>query len=224
MAVKKYLYWIVAVGEIIALAADVSWLHQICKPLLMITLMIYFWDRSDKRKDERWVKYVTLALVFSWIGDIMLLFTDKHFMYFLAGLSGFLAAHVVYLLAYIRATHRNRIQLEDSAVPLLIVEYGIVLLYVILPYLSGVLQVPVLLYSIILMAMGVFAWYRKGETNVESFRWVFFGALLFIVSDSILAINRFSQTIPYASLLVMITYILAQFLIVNGLLKHKQAL
>ena len=57
---------------------------------------------------------------------------------------------------------------------------------------------------------------RKGETNLLSFQWVFVGALLFIVSDSLLAINRFAATLPFANVAVMVTYIAAQWLIVKG--------
>ncbi len=95
MNLKLYFYWIIAAVEIIALTFEIDILHQIAKPLLMISLLIYFWDKSDSRKNEKWVSFVTLALVFSWIGDIMLLFTFKHFMFFFAGLSAFLIAHLV---------------------------------------------------------------------------------------------------------------------------------
>ena len=81
MNYKAYFYWIVAILELIALQFEIDILHQIAQPLLMIALLIYFWDKSDKRKEEGWISYVTLVLAFSWIGDIMLLFTFKHFLF-----------------------------------------------------------------------------------------------------------------------------------------------
>jgi uncharacterized membrane protein YhhN len=221
MNIKKYLYWIVALGEIIALIFEIEILHQICKPLLMVTLLIYFWSESDHRKDEKWVRHVTLALAFSWIGDIMLMFTHLSFMLFLAGLSAFLFAHFIYVIAYIRATQHNKLHLKLSIVPIVVLLYFILMASQIVPYVASIIQAPIAVYGFILFVMASVAWYRKGETNFLSFQWVFVGALLFIVSDSLLAINRFAETLPYANIAVMVTYIGAQWLIVTGLLKHR---
>lgn len=219
---KLYFYWIIAVAEIIALTFEIDILHQIAKPLLMISLLIYFWDKSDNRKSEKWVSFVTLALVFSWIGDIMLLFISKHFMFFFAGLSSFLIAHLVFILAYKKATYKDKLNFKWSFFPFVILGYILLMAYLTLPYVDSVIQVPLVVYGIALCLMILVAWYRKGETTDESFQLVVLGAALFIISDSILAINRFSHTIPFAGVAIMSTYIIAQWLIVNGLLQHKK--
>lgn len=221
MVSKKYFFFLAALGEITSLLFDLELLHQICKPIIVLTLLMYFWDKSDERKNEKWVFHVTLALAFSWIADIMLLFTSKNFLFFFAGLAGFLVAHVFYILAYWKATHQGRIKFTFSFIPLIIIGYAVLMCYLIIPYTDGVIQIPVALYAIVISIMLIFSWYRKGQTTISSFQWVFGGAVLFIISDSILAINRFAETIPFAGLIVMITYIAAQWLIVNGLLKHS---
>ncbi|GAA5029059.1 hypothetical protein GCM10011506_17070 [Marivirga lumbricoides] len=221
MIAKKYFFFLAALGEIIALLFDIELLHQICKPLLVLTLLIYFWDRSEAQKGDKWVFHVTLALAFSWVADIMLLFTDKNFLFFFAGLAGFLVAHVFYILAYWKATFHGRIKFGFSFIPLIIIGYAVLMGFLIIPYTDGVIQIPVALYTTVISIMLIFAWYRKGQTTRASFQWVFGGAILFVISDSILAINRFSETIPFAGLLVMVTYISAQWLIVNGLLKYE---
>jgi uncharacterized membrane protein YhhN len=222
MAFKKYFYWIAAIGEITALYFEIDLLHQICKPLLMVSLMIYFWSESDERKDEKWVKYVTLALAFSWIGDIMLMFTHMSFMLFLAGLSSFLFAHFIFIITYIRATRHNKLAIKFSVIPILMLGYFVLLGTLIVPYVASIIQVPIAVYGLVLLLMASAAWYRKGETSHLSFQWVFIGALMFIISDSLLAINRFSETLPFANIAVMVTYIVAQWLIVKGLLNHNQ--
>ncbi|WP_375581033.1 lysoplasmalogenase [Marivirga tractuosa] len=222
MNFKAYFYWIVAILEIISLTFEIDILHQICKPLLMIALLIYFWDKSDNRKDEKWVSFVTLALALSWVGDIMLLFTFKHFLFFFAGLSAFLGAHIVLIIAYKKATFKDKLYLKWSFFPLVVIAYLALMAYLILPYVDTVIQVPISLYAIILALMMIVAWYRKNQTTDESFQLVILGAALFTISDSVLAINRFSHTIPYAGVAVMGTYIIAQWLIVNGLLKHRK--
>lgn len=222
MNFKLYFYWIVAIAEIIALAFGIDTLRQITKPLLMIALLAYFWEKSDSRKTEKWVSFVTIALVFSWIGDVMLLFVTKHFLFFFAGLAAFLAAHFMYIIAFKQATHKDKLNIKKSFFPFVVIAYIVLLAFLILPYVTGVIQVPIVLYALILGVMILAAWFRKGETIDESFQLVVLGAALFIISDSILAINRFSHTIPFAGIAVMSTYILAQWLIVNGMLKHNQ--
>jgi uncharacterized membrane protein YhhN len=64
---------------------------------------------------------------------------------------------------------------------------------------------------------------RYGKTSSQSFWLVFFGATLFFISDSILAVNKFLQTIDHAGALIMFTYCAAQFLIVHGLIKHPKS-
>ncbi|MDP4679522.1 MAG: lysoplasmalogenase, partial [Cyclobacteriaceae bacterium] len=61
---------------------------------------------------------------------------------------------------------------------------------------------------------------RMEQTNQSSFNQVFFGAILFMISDSLLGLNKFLLPIENAQLFILMTYMLAQWNIVNGLLKH----
>ncbi len=87
----------------------------------------------------------------------------------------------------------------------------------------GDLQIPVIVYALVLMAMVVSAIYRLGRTSFASFSLVLFGAFLFMVSDSLLAINKFLDKVPLGGFWIMLTYIGAQFLIVSGLMKHSRS-
>jgi uncharacterized membrane protein YhhN len=68
--------------------------------------------------------------------------------------------------------------------------------------------------------MALQALFRFGYTNKKSFTLIFIGALFFMISDSLLAINKFLTPVPLASLGIMFTYMLAQYLIVEGVLAH----
>ncbi|KAG1658291.1 p-aminobenzoyl-glutamate hydrolase subunit B [Nymphon striatum] len=83
---------------------------------------------------------------------------------------------------------------------------------------SGALKVPVILYILGILAMVVTAYIRKENVTQSSFNLVFIGALFFVVSDSILAIDKFSVGIPFAHILIMGTYATAQYLIMKGVL------
>jgi YhhN family len=70
--------------------------------------------------------------------------------------------------------------------------------------------------------MGVAAAFRKGSTSYSSYTWVLAGAILFILSDSTIALNKFLQHFEAASLLVMTTYGAAQWLIVWGMTRDAE--
>jgi uncharacterized membrane protein YhhN len=70
--------------------------------------------------------------------------------------------------------------------------------------------------------MAIQALLRYGYTTSRSFTLIFTGALFFMLSDSLLAINKFMTPLHLASLAVMTTYIIAQYLIVEGFISHHE--
>ena len=92
----------------------------------------------------------------------------------------------------------------------------VVLLLILGPH-TGPLLIPVIAYGAVLSAMAAFAARCNG--------WVAWGGALFVVSDSLLATNKFlpDAGIPLADFLIMVTYLAAQTLIVWGLLRHERA-
>lgn len=188
-------------------------LYQVGKPLLMPTLLAYFLAASTGF--PAWRKWVVLALMFSWGGDVLLMLDDM----FVAGLASFLIAHLFYIVAY------HQTGAESSRIPpkplVGFIATGATLMWVLYPSLGGML-VPVSIYALVVLIMGVWAQKRIGNTNNVSFLLVAVGAIVFIVSDSLIAINRFVFDVPGERLWVMSTYICAQFMIVQGLLKHSQ--
>jgi uncharacterized membrane protein YhhN len=164
----------------------------------------------------------SIALFFCWLGDVFLIFEGK--LFFLAGLSAFLTGHLLYVLAY--RQHMYEDQSGALLVPqkirfsLPIVLAGTGLFVVLLPALGG-LTIPVLFYSLVITLMTMTALFRYGVTNSSSFWLVFGGAVLFMISDSVLAFNMFVSPVPLAGFWIMLTYITAQVLIVEGIKKHQ---
>nr|WP_262896717.1 lysoplasmalogenase [Fulvivirga marina] len=193
------------------------------KPFLMPLLMVYFSVSSVEKKSL--LNFGLLALLFSWAGDVVLMFQDRGELYFMMGLGSFLLAHVIYIFTYKKARWEEE---ENGLLPTQKIRYvfilvlaGCGLVYVLLPKL-GELTIPVIIYASIIVAMTIFALNRFGFTSQTSFGLVFLGAVLFMMSDSILAINKFMEPLPIAGFWIMLTYILAQFTIVQGLLLHKK--
>ena len=85
---------------------------------------------------------------------------------------------------------------------------------------AGDLAYPLIAYGLLLLAMVIASILRMEQTNQPSFNQLFFGAILFLLSDSLLAMNKFLMPMENSGLFIMMTYLLAQWNIVNGLLKH----
>lgn len=161
------------------------------------------------------------ALFFSWMGDLILLADDC----FIFGLGAFLLAHVVYI-------NMNRMARTDDEMALLptqelrylfiLVLAGCAVLYVLFPYLEE-LKIPVIFYTAAITYMGISALYRYGRTINSSFYLVFMGAILFMISDTLLALNLFIGPMPNSSFWVMLTYGTAQYMLTFGFIKHAKA-
>jgi uncharacterized membrane protein YhhN len=186
------------------------------KPFLLpfLLLAVYFSGNFPSKK------FLLIALVFSWIGDIILLFADRHELFFIVGLIAFLISHIVYILLFNKQLkYKNR---KNKAIFWIgvtcIIVYLFTMISILLPSL-GDLTIPVFVYALVISTMLLFA--LKGFLNWEEpGNWyILIGAIAFISSDSILAFNKFYAPIVLSSFLIMITYLLAQYLIVVGILK-----
>lgn len=185
------------------------------KPLILLSLIVFYLLASAG------VGKVTnllmlLALLFSLGGDIFLMYTDQNENMFIVGLLSFLLAHVLYIFVFnIKRTNRNVVR-----VILPLVLYALALLFLLIKGLNQLL-IPVIVYMIAILAMVVFAFLRKDNVPNQSYAMVMIGAIFFVISDSILAINKFYEPIACAHFLIMATYALAQYLITLGVLRQN---
>ena len=92
-----YLFGITLVVHLAAIAADGPLLRFITKPLLVAFLMAYF--IAANRQSPLLKNWILLGLFFSWLGDIFLMNEGDKF--FLAGLSAFLIAHILYIIFFL---------------------------------------------------------------------------------------------------------------------------
>ncbi len=205
------LFWASSVAEIGSILLGMDGVHQMAKPLLMLSLLLYFLSESEGYPP--WRTRVVGALCFSWLGDILLMRDDL----FIMGLGSFLVAHIFYIAAYLKVgAAQGSLRVLDMVK---IGAIGGILISVLYPHLGDML-IPVVAYALVLLLMALSAHKRRGATNPLSFLLVSLGAMLFVVSDALIAIGKFAFEVPHERLFVMITYIAAQYLIVQGVLKH----
>jgi uncharacterized membrane protein YhhN len=184
---------------------------------LIIPILIVFFKVTVRNGNTTSHWLIFAALLFSWAGDVALGITRHQETMFMAGLVCFLLTHVLYVIVFLRTPGKNLPgnKFFYSVIPVLL--YGIMLLYILYNDL-GEMKIPVIIYTSVILAMVAAAINRIEKVNRTSFYLVLIGAVLFLSSDSMLAIHKFSSPFPFASPLVMLTYIAGQYLIVMGYL------
>lgn len=191
---------------------DIAWF---LKPLLL-PFLIASVAASTKFKTKN---LLLAALVFSWMGDVVLMFAGHGELYFIIGLVLFLIAHLLYILLFNRQPKNKNTTMDWRFYVgfVFIIGYLLAMLYLLFPTL-GALKIPVTVYAIVISTMllmavrGLFLWQNPGNYYILA------GAVCFVSSDSLLAFDKFHAPIPLASFNIMSTYLAAQFLIVFGLL------
>lgn len=198
------------------------YLLLITRLLLMPILFLVWKSNGGWQKDIG--RLVAISLFFSWIGDALLTFSSRGILFFGSGLFAFLLAHLFYIIVFLKENKRvDKLsffgQKPFFVWPFLLI--GVALIYIYYPGL-GDLKIPVICYATCIVAM--FAASFNRINNVPRNAWIltFFGAFLFVFSDSIIGYSKFVQPIKNSSFLIMLTYILGQGLIVCGLLQSKK--
>lgn len=216
------LFAIAVIGIFSGIALHEKWLDYIFKPLIMISLGGHFLMNAAKFESK--IKFFALwAILFSLFGDTFLMFASKGPNFFIFGLGSFLVAQIGYIFLFRRLNMVEGIKPYLATKPfwlLLYIVYGAVIYILLFPNLDAVLKIAVFVYMSALLGMSVMAFNRKGIQSQISFNLVFAGSLLFVVSDTLIALNKFLAPIPADRFWVMSTYMAAQFLIVTGILKQ----
>lgn len=189
-------------------------LQLLLKSFIIPSLMVFFLTSREKSHHKE-DKIIVAGLIFSWIGDVFLQFKNSGDLFFLIGLISFLLTHIMYSLVFFGTEGEFTFIKSKLLLMLMIIIYGALTLYTIMPGL-GSLQIPVTVYAIIITGMVIGALSRFGKVNEASYLFVFLGALLFLISDSLIAFNKFKQSFPSAGMLIMITYLTGQFMIIKG--------
>lgn len=180
----------------------------VSKPFLITTLVIIY--LISVKKPNFW--FVS-ALFFSFWGDVLLLFKEQFFVF---GLASFLLAHILYIkitLSLVKITSHKKI----LSVSLPFVIFLISFLSLLNDNL-GEMQIPVITYGIIISLFGTVALLNYVQEKSTANLWLFLGAIIFIISDSLIAINKFYAPNEMYQLLIMLTYIIAQYLICKAII------
>lgn len=197
-------------GKMLA-TADVHsgwmWLHWSCKPLATTLIFALAWQ-AQPAVSLRYRRWILAGIAGSLLGDIFLMLPQD---LFVPGLLAFLLGHLCFLIAFLgdsRFAARPFLMLASLG-------YGAINLQLLWPSIAMPLRLPVVVYVTVLACMAgqaavrarVFAM-RRDALSVSATR-AAIGAMVFMLSDSLLAWNRFHAPIPLADMWVLSTYYLA---------------
>ncbi len=225
---KKYLFYflflIIVAGDLTGELLQIKWIDYSFKPFILIWIGGYFLMHA-RNIDKKVVQLAVFAFVFSWFGDILLMFSDIDFIYFLLGLVSFLIAQIFYIFLFLRTINISGKMPFLKKKPFWLIAYiafGLIVYTILYSNLDAVLRIAVFVYMVALLSMSAMALNRFGNGHPISFSLVFIGSLLFVLSDTMIALNKFLAPIPYEGIFIMTTYIGAQYLIMRGLLKQYE--
>src|SRR5579871_1823141 len=212
---KKWLYIFVVdvLLDLIAILFHREELRLVTKPLIVILLAVFSWLSVLQKNRLFWLLFS--ALFFSWLGDVLLLFDATIASMFIFGLLSFLIAHIFFILFFLHVRRQHHLQKISLPIVVFVIVYLIALFLFLKPTL-GALQIPVLVYAMVLCGMFLSCVHAFDLTKNNAGKFCVAGAFLFLLSDSMLAINKFYHAFKIAGFAVMLTYALAQLFIVVG--------
>lgn len=190
------------------------WLHWVCKPLATLLIFRVVWHVAQP-VSAVYRRRMLFAIAFCLIGDVLLMLPKD---LFVPGLLSFLLAHGWFI-----ATFSSDVRFAVHYGPwLACLAFGAGMAALLWPGVASPMRVPILLYVGVLatmagQALGRASWLRaRGDARAASARCAGAGALLFMLSDSLLAWDRFRAALPWAALYILATYYAALWLMARS--------
>jgi uncharacterized membrane protein YhhN len=225
--VKSYIsfmlvFAVIAIITIVTRVLEMDEIQNVFKPMLMPILMIFVYVNT--KLSTSFSKLIFFALLFSLAGDVFLM---PYFDIFIFGLASFLIAHIFYIVAFLKGNKLiEGIKKNMLFVVILLLAYLSLIFILVSNMLESntdvTLIVAVVIYATVITVMVLSTMSMYGNDASLQSKLMMIGAIFFMFSDSVIAINKFIFEITYSGLLIMLTYTLAQWLItVGGILKIK---
>ena len=203
---------VVSVLDIIGVIFKIPALVYVFKPLILFSLIFLYVFSLPIR-----LKWYTMALELCFFGDVLLMFNGE--LFFISGLIFFLLAHVLFIKIVIgRLKKTSFTRIITSIIPFLILVS--LLIFKIKDNLNEMLF-PVVIYGLTIATFGVVSLIDYQNSKSKKSLLMLVGAIVFMVSDSVLAINKFYAPAHIFEIIIMVTYILAQYLIFRSMIQKN---
>ena len=157
-----FLFIAIVIVELVSSSINsLSSLHYVAKPLILVSLILFF-SINGAHLTRKTKLIMLFALVFSLLGDILLMFVDKSSNFFLGGLVAFLLAHIMYILVFLEK--RNKAEKPITFIIMLLI-YTSGLFYILRDGLGDML-IPVIVYILVILTMAITALLRKNSGDI----------------------------------------------------------
>ena len=172
-------------------------------PIVLLIVMVLIARRQLQNRT-----FITLlfALSFSALGDVLLALDTGQL--FIGGLAAFFISHTFYIITMLPIKNRR------LDVLLLYLFLAIIIFCLFYQNLNDML-IPVIFYMLVLTIMASITWMTDKSNG-----FLVLGGAVFVISDSILGLNRFYLEIAHADIAIMITYYIAQLFLITGFLSY----
>lgn len=221
--IKKHgilLFWFILYADCGLLYLNKPQYHGILKPLLMLVLMFYLAFNTTKKSFTGSKLIVFIALLASWIGDILLLEEGDGF--FIAGMVAFIITHIFYSIFFFRAVSIRLSKFTEGTIAAFVF---ILIASQLRKFLSphwGSFGLPIMIYMVFIGIMAILATNIARSKTMKTLAFNNFipGAVLFILSDAIIVLNKFYFKEEFLSIVIIMSYGYAQCLMVQGFNKY----
>ncbi|MGC1391053.1 MAG: lysoplasmalogenase [Bacteroidales bacterium] len=217
-AIISIIYFFIGLICIILLNQSAFWPGFILKALIIPALTVLLFININPFTDRLHI-FIFTGLLSSWSGDMILEFSENSTIIFTIGLACILLAHIMYITVFFITPGKNSILSNRIYLIIPVIIYGIGLVSYLYADLAD-MRLPVILYSVVILTMLAGAINRIEKVKKDSYYLVLAGAILFVISDSAIAVNKFSHQFESSGIIIMSTYIFAQYFIVTGYIRQ----
>lgn len=191
-----------------AIVADIfnSYAYFILKPACTSTIIAY----SLSYRNITLKKYplqISIGLFFCLLGDSFLLLET----FFIYGLVSFLIAHLIFLFAFIKW---QGWQWRPKIILVLLPITAAIFIFISKDL--DDLYIPVIIYLIIILLMSWQGWAMTLNPKLKQHRFLGLAVSLFLFSDALIAINKFSYNFSFSGALILSSYWLSIYLIADS--------
>ncbi len=208
------LFFIVSILDIVGVAINNTMLQVVFKPMIITSLIALYYFTVAKKNN-----WYLLALVFSFLGDVFLMDKNNLFMF---GIVSFLMTQILYIFMIVKQMDKPS-NFKKYLYTFLFANYVVYLISLLKPNL-GELLYPVIIYGITITIFGLVATLNYVTKRTKPALILMLGAVLFIASDSMIALNKFHEAQSVYPVAIMVTYVLAQFLIFRFFINNTDQL
>jgi uncharacterized membrane protein YhhN len=219
-----YLYACLVLLQLLAIAQrDIinraSHYEYFIRPLILLSLWIYFWKRSQNTVKPKQRQYTLAAVALYWLGEILLTVFDS-----VIGVSlCHLTAHLCYIAAFNQDNPLRNVLKPSNAI---VIAFWAVITVLFSSFFLVELPISLRLPTITYLSVGA-CWFlaafnRIGFVPRASEQWVLAGVILFLCSNAMFAFNRFSEPLLLTTFFVFLLIAVAHYCIVEGILKNQK--